>query len=72
MFNLDSQRFFRLAERVVFYKGVMRGRIEIEQQEKSNKRVGSSGSSTPQTTVPGTRGAMEFSPETAGLVDWGN
>lgn len=35
--DLSAPRFVALAERLPFYKGVMRGRIEIEQAEEAER-----------------------------------
>lgn len=59
MYSLDAPRFFRLANRIVAYQGVLRLRVEAEARERQE---------APEDI---TSDAVTSDPDLAGLVDYG-
>lgn len=68
MLALPGPKFFRLASRMVAYRGVMRARVQAEQDDQG----GSSAPARPRSDVehvPATRQDIESHPLLSGFID---
>jgi predicted phage tail protein len=70
--NLEAIQFQRFAYRTPAYKGVMRAKIEKEQDDKEqvNQTQQRMAGGEDARQVPGNRAALQLSPTLAGVIDF--